>query len=163
MTAPRCAWIVSLHGCSADLDDPVGEIDRRGTVGNHQHETADTELPYRSERALLCRRIKMRSRLVQQEEIRSAFSAQEATGERDALTLSSGEVRTVLRDPPTRVDVSQAAFAKAAATSYPWHRLPRSNVSCDCAGYQRGPLRHPGYVAEPALAVGFGYRHAVHP
>jgi hypothetical protein len=40
---------------------------------------------------------------------------------------------------------------------------PESNVSCDCAGHQRGPLRHPGNVAEPALAVGFGHRHAVHP
>jgi hypothetical protein len=45
----------------------------------------------------------MRGGLVQQEEIRSALGAQKATRERDALTLSSGEVGTVLRDAPARV------------------------------------------------------------
>jgi hypothetical protein len=72
-------------------------------VRNHQHETADTESAYRSERVQLCRRVEMRGGLVQQEEIRSALGAQKATRERDALTLSSGEVGTVLRDAPARV------------------------------------------------------------
>jgi hypothetical protein len=99
---------VLVDAC-ANLDGPIGEIDRRGTVRNHQHETADTELAYRSERALLCRRVEMRGGLVQQEEIRSALGAQEATRERDALTLSSGEIGTVLRDAPARVQ----AFARS--------------------------------------------------
>ena len=115
----------SADAC-ANLDRPIGEIDRRGTVRNHQHEAADTELAYRSKRALLCRRVEMRGGLVQQEEIRSALGAQEATRERDALTLSSGEVGTVLRDAPARVQ----AFARSLRQSCcnfgrPWHRVPR--------------------------------------
>ena len=47
----------SLGDARADLDDPIGEIDRSGSVRNHQHETADTELAYRSKNALLCRRV----------------------------------------------------------------------------------------------------------
>jgi hypothetical protein len=73
-------------------------------------------LTYRSERAPLCRRVEMRSGLVQREEIRSALGAQ-ATGERDSLALASGEVGTVLAHEPARVARSHAAFAKAAATS----------------------------------------------
>ena len=131
---------------------------------NHQHESADTELAYRSKRVQLCRRVEMRGGLVQQEEIRSALGAQEATRERDALTLSCGEVGTVLRDAAARVQaVARSLRQNCCNFGVRGIRCPESNVSCDCAGHQRGPLRHPGNVAEPALAVGFGHRHAVHP
>jgi hypothetical protein len=46
-----------LGDACANLDHPIGEIDRGGTVRNHQHEAADTEFAYRSKRALLCRRV----------------------------------------------------------------------------------------------------------
>ncbi len=52
--------------------DPIGEVDRSGTVRNHQHETAGTQLAYRSKDALFRRRVEMRSGLVQQKETRSA-------------------------------------------------------------------------------------------
>ena len=77
---------------------------------NHQHGTAGTELAYRCKNALLCRRVEMRGGLVQQEETRSALGAQKATGERDALALSSGEVGTVLCDPPARVNGCAGSF-----------------------------------------------------
>ena len=79
-------------------------------MSDHQHKTADAELAYRSKSALLCRRIEMRSGLVQQEETRAPLRAKEATGKRDALTFSRGKVRTVLRDPPARVDALAGSF-----------------------------------------------------
>ena len=165
MTAPRCAWVsIPFRGGGADLDDPVGEMDRRGTVRNHQHETADAELAYRSERALLCRRIEMCSGLVQQEETRSALRAQEATGKRDALTLSRGEVGTVLRDPSARVDAFAGSFRHSCGDFVVGGvGCAEPNVARDCARHQCGPLRHPRNVAKPALVVGFGHRNAVHP
>ena len=154
----------SADAC-ANLDGPIGEIDRRGTVRNHQHETADTELAYRSERAQLCRRIEMRGGLVQQEEIAPALGAKEATRKRDALTFSRGEVGTVLRDAAGEGPGPRRQLFAISCCDFVVRGIgcAESNVARDCARHQCGPLRHPGNVAEPALAVGFGHRNAVHP
>ena len=148
----------------ANLDDPVGEIDRRGTVRNHQHKPADAELAYRSKNALLCRRVEMRSGLVQQEETRTALGAQEATGEGDALTFSRGEVGTVLRDPPARVETLAGSFRHSGCNVVVGGvGRAESNVGRDCVRHECGPLRHPRNVAKPALPLGLRYRNAVHP
>ena len=130
---------------------------------NHQHEPAGAELANRSEHALLCRCVEMCSGLVQQEDIRSALRAQEATGKRDALTLSRGQVGPVLRDPSARVDTCAGGFRHSCGDVVVGGvGCAEPNVPGDCARHQGGPLRHPRNMPKPALVVGFSDRNAVH-
>ena len=132
---------------------------------DHQHETADTELAYRRERALLCRRVEMCSGLVQKEETRAPRSArrkQRASAMRWRSPAERSAPFCAIRRRGSMP--SQAAFA-IADVDFVVRGIgcAEPNVARDCVRQQRGPLRHPGNVAEPALAVGFGHRHAVHP